>query len=632
MPCIIHGHTLTVLVLLFLIGCGKENENKLVRPSARKKSADQQIAAVPDPVADAAKPSADVAPTTFAKHFVGSQACNACHSGIADEYKTHPMSHSMFATSQGDGLEDLSTSEFTTLPEFSYQVESHDGKVFHHERRTSGDGELVYDQAIPIDLSVGSGERGRSYLTNVDGRLNQSMISWYADGPKWGLSPGYAPEFNERFERRVTHACLSCHSGRANPHPTDNDRFAEPAFHEHAIGCERCHGAGGEHIDFHQAKPDIASTDPIVNPIHLSSARRDAVCTQCHLQGRRRVLQVGQSEYGFRPGMNLSDIWVTLVKTEGVKSGTAAAVSQVEQMYSSVCYQQSSGELTCISCHDPHSRPPKTERAVFYRQRCLQCHETGKTECSEPLTERLKISSADSCVACHMPTFGAADVHASQTDHRILKQVPQQGRSENPDAAPEIIVFDEPGVNLSDDEVNRALGVFQAELAYLNGDSKLAQQAVQVLIPLVEQNQQDVDCIFALGKAMVQAGQPQMAARAWSTVLQIQPRHEDALEAMASMMHQTGQLEEARKAYEQLHSVNPTRSRYLGRMAHVMGQLREFPKGIEAAEAALKIDPSLALAHGWLSEAYLETGDTEKAQQHAKMFEKLTGTSKKSSE
>ena len=190
MPCIIHGHNLTVLVLLFLIGCGKENENKLVRPSARKKSADQQIAAVPDPVADAAKPSADVAPTTFAKHFVGSQACNACHSGIADEYKTHPMSHSMFATSQGDGLEDLSTSEFTTLPEFSYQVESHDGKVFHHERRTSGDGELVYDQAIPIDLSVGSGERGRSYLTNVDGRLNQSMISWYADGPKWGVVAG----------------------------------------------------------------------------------------------------------------------------------------------------------------------------------------------------------------------------------------------------------------------------------------------------------------------------------------------------------------------------------------------------------------------------------------------------------
>ncbi len=160
-----------------------------------------------------------------------------------------------------------------------------------------------------------------------------------------------------------------------------------------------------------------------------------------------------------------------------------------------------------------------------------------------------------------------------------------------------------------------------AEVAYLSGDTQTARQAVQLLIPVVDSHRDDVEAMLALGKAMVQAGQPRMALHAWSSVLQLQPRHESALEAMASTLHQSGELQQAKEAYRQLVTVNPTRSRYFGRLAHVLGQLGEFPAGIAAAETALTMDPSLAQTHAWLAEVYREAGDTEKADEHARKFE-----------
>lgn len=608
--------TALVISVTILSGCG--TDSKLDSGKSETAVTERQ------PRASKSRIAASSAPAVlgYSKQFVGSQACSACHTDVADEYQTHPMAHAMaVAADDDDRPENISESKFITTPSLSYRVEEHDGKIFHHERRIDSKGEVVYDQAVPIDYAVGSGSRGRSYLTNMDGRLYQSAVSWYTDGPKWGLSPGYAPEYHERFERRVTHACLACHSGRANPHPTDTNRFGKPAFLEHAIGCERCHGAGGEHIEFHQTKQATSQdSDPIVNPERLSSGRKDAVCTQCHLQGRRRILQYGRSEFDFRPGMNISDIWVTLVKTAGIKSGTAAAVSQVEQMYESQCYKKSDGQLTCISCHDPHRRPNAGEAANFYRQRCLNCHDSGQTECSEVLAVR-QHSDSDSCISCHMPSFAALDVHAAQTDHRVLKQQPLPTSQQPDNAARELTVFSEPDVRLSQRDIDRAKAIFLAEMAYLGGNSELAQQAIPMLIKVVESNRHDTEALLAMGKAMMQMGQPEMAMRAWTTILQDQPRHEEALEAIAALTHQSGQLEQAEQTYKELLNVNPTRSRYLGRMAHVLGQLGKFPEGIAAAEAALAIDPSLAQAHGWLAEAYRSIGDIKKADDHAQKFE-----------
>src|SRR5262249_52301432 len=60
------------------------------------------------------------------------------------------------------------------------------------------------------------------------------------------------------------------------------------------------------------------------------------------------------------------------------------------------------------------------ERRLYYRERCLQCHR--QQGCSLPLDDRLRRSPGDSCIECHMPPYGAADIpHTASTDHRILR-------------------------------------------------------------------------------------------------------------------------------------------------------------------------------------------------------------------
>lgn len=563
-------------------------------------------------------------PNASAK-FVGSQSCRECHKEIAESYNAHPMAKSLMRVSAATLAENYSDCEFSSVSNTSYLVEKIGDQVWHHEVRRNVNGDLIYDQKVPIHYAVGSGTRGRSYLTDVDGRLFQSPITWYTEGHKWDLSPGFVPGAHARFDRRVNHACLSCHAGASNLHNTDPDRFASPPFAEEAIGCERCHGPGSEHLEYQKKKPELrTSPDPIVNPENLSPHLQDAVCNQCHLQGQRRVLNPGRTEFDFRPGMNLSDVWTTILKTKGVQSGVANAVSQVEQMHASSCFQRSGGAMVCTSCHDPHSYPPAEQRASFYQAACLKCHHSGTTNCSElPASRELQ---KDSCVTCHMPRFGAADVHSSQTDHRILRR-PKPAEPEEPEeSAPvqrgdQLRFFAEPGVAPQVPEVERAGGIFMAETGDLHQNATASRQAVKTLTPNRVQDSVDVESLLALGRAYQQLGRRKDAEETLIRVTELSPQNEEAYELLATSCHEANQLSRARQYYEKLIVLNPKRARYHGRYAHVLGQLGNQRASVEAGEKALELDPSLIQTHEWLVQMYRLLGDVPNADRHQRKLD-----------
>ena len=114
--------------------------------------------------------------------YVGSAACVECHSETADEYQSHPMSRSLASTLNAEPVEDMLLPRFSTVPELAYLVEQDKDHTWHHEIRLDEAKNVVYDQRVRMDYTVGSGARGRSYLTNSDGRLYQSPITWYAGG------------------------------------------------------------------------------------------------------------------------------------------------------------------------------------------------------------------------------------------------------------------------------------------------------------------------------------------------------------------------------------------------------------------------------------------------------------------
>ena len=72
------------------------------------------------------------------------------------------------------------------------------------------------------------------------------------------------------------------------------------------VGCEKCHGPGGAHVDNPAARN-------IVNPARLDSLAGVDVCVQCHSQGKPVTRPIDGVYYdwavGYRPGLKLHDFW-----------------------------------------------------------------------------------------------------------------------------------------------------------------------------------------------------------------------------------------------------------------------------------------------------------------------------------
>jgi hypothetical protein len=303
-----------------------------------------------------------------------------------------------------------------------FQIERRGDRVWHRQTRLGPGGEEVYRFDLEANYAIGSGNHGHSYLTERDGYLYQTPVSWFSQKQIWDLSPGFGD--SSLAGRPVSPNCLFCHS---NPVRYDKDginHVLRPAFpFGHAIGCERCHGPGGRHVE-------SGDRLDVVNPRRLDWMLREAVCEQCHLEAKVRVLRRGRDLFDFRPGMPLELFWAMFVHTGGEEY---KAVSHVEQMYQSTCFRRSddAGKLGCTSCHDPHVKVGPDRRVAHYRRRCQVCHETQP--CSLPLEARLHQSKEDSCIDCHMPRYPASDIaHTAATDHRILRR-PAAGR--RPEAA-----------------------------------------------------------------------------------------------------------------------------------------------------------------------------------------------------
>ena len=109
----------------------------------------------------------------------------------------------------------------------------------------------------------------------------------------------------------------SCHASQVRYVRGTQNRYADPPFADNGVGCERCHGPGGEHV----RNPSAA---PMANPAKLDAVRRDSICMQCHLSGLSRVPRAGRRFVDFHllvPGM------MTVKEAHATADGIEAAVA-----------------------------------------------------------------------------------------------------------------------------------------------------------------------------------------------------------------------------------------------------------------------------------------------------------------
>ena len=315
--------------------------------------------------------------------YVGAASCAECHRATYDAVleSRHGTTFARARDPRSIPLPDRPVPD-PGNPEVQHRYQRRDDGI-HVETRV---GDQVF-RAV-ARYAFGSSDRYVT-LTGQDeqGRSRMLRMSSY-DSPRgagWDISTGLPlhPTRPDQFlgelaepgdgERR----CLDCH--------TTNFRAIEdnagPESADHAMGCERCHGPGGNHVLAVEGK---FADRAIISPGRAPRETVNRLCGYCH-------------------GLTQSH------GTMGESDDPGAFRFQGVRLQKSRCYTASDGRLHCVTCHDPHRNAERA--AAPYEAKCLSCHDAGKTTCP--------VNPAKGCVGCHMPRAWWEPTHSFQSDHHI---------------------------------------------------------------------------------------------------------------------------------------------------------------------------------------------------------------------
>jgi Flp pilus assembly protein TadD len=553
---------------------------------------------------------------------VGNAKCAVCHPEIAKQYANHPMGMSILPISS-QTVGDLTAQgkvSFAALGS-QFKLEHAGDRLWYTEKRKAQDGEVLFEIRGEINYIIGSGTKGHSFLSVNDGFARQTAVSWFNQKHIWDESPGFPPDLH--IGRPVQVECLYCHANPVVPVKGTLNRYDLPLFHDSpAIGCERCHGPGEEHVKLRESNQSIDTPDySIVNPGHLDPPLREAVCQQCHLAGEARIVRMGRSMNDFRPGLPLDSVMHVLVRDH--RGQDRKAVNHVEQMYQSKCFIKSGGSLGCITCHNPHEKASVEKRAERYRNACLKCH-----DCSSPLETRAKLGAPDNCISCHMPQFAASDiVHAATTDHRIARkrELSKSIEASSKTGTHPLLFFPwkQPELRNVSEAADYAIGLIEMAREGKVSGVEVAREALSILERTIAEMPDDYRTWEAKSYALIYSGRKSEGLAAAQKVVSLFPNYESGLIRAAILENEAGQNEQSGKHFRKAIDLNPGNAMYREELANLLTKIGEWQNALTEAEEAVRLDPGRTTARTILAIAYFRAGKKAKANELFRSVELL---------
>lgn len=327
-----------------------------------------------------------------AAHFVGSQACQKCHSALYESWKQ---------TRMANVVSDPKLHPEAVLADFTQA------------------NPLVTFSLDRVAFVYGSRYKQR-FFTKIGDDYYVLPAQWDVVNKKW--LPFHVPDtgadwwtahyLSSNMARPTGPLCDGCHSV--------NYDITTHQVTEWNVGCEKCHGPGSEHV----AHP---STGNIVNPDRLDANLSNDTCIQCHSQGQPKANPIAipgtsLSRYydwpvGFLPGERLSDIWNLEDHRPGETNfyyfadGTAHKNRMQGNDY--IRSLMAHRDIRCSSCHDVHSNKNPSNLIQTGNALCLNCHRDlgvtgpGTNQTVAAHTHHAESSAGSQCTACHMPQIEA---------------------------------------------------------------------------------------------------------------------------------------------------------------------------------------------------------------------------------
>jgi tetratricopeptide (TPR) repeat protein len=454
--------------------------------------------------------------------------CAKCHAEIYQHYLGTPM-----ANGSGAALEHLIPGAVTEAASgMHYAISESDGEGWLSYER-AGDSAVRGKQELLYYL--GSGNLGVTYLYSINGYLLESPVAYYSKLKIYDMAPGRGGVTRMPGAMPMNARCMRCHmSGVQRPEAGTQNRFTGAPFLEGGITCEACHGETRRHVA-------TGGRAAVINPAKLDPVARDSVCYRCHLEGDTSVEHKGRTVFDYKPGDRIGEDVSYFV----LKSGsTARSVSEIEELNVSQCKRASGDRMSCMSCHDPHSRPTAAERAAYYRSRCLACH-------TQPMFATAHYPGTPDCTSCHMPKTKAEDTpHVAWTDHRILKQ-------------PQLLSFvplDAGAAELKPVLENAPVTPRDVALAYyglvMKGHREFVEKATALLSAVRKSDAGDEPVLAALGSLEQMQGRAEAAEALYGEALRLDPLDMEAANNMAMLLTRAGKVKEGQALWKQAFEVN----------------------------------------------------------------------------
>lgn len=338
------------------------------------------------------------APQAVDASFVGSETCGTCHVDVYTRWRDTLMANILVDPAERPEwvLGDFSTPD----PLVSFTLDD-------------------------VAFTYGSKWKQR-YFTRVGDDYFALPAQWDVQNRTWRryyVEPGtewwtehYGPD---PMDRPTGPLCDGCHSTNYNV------ETKEPT--EWNVGCEKCHGPGGNHVQ----APSPAN---IVNPARLDPVRAVDVCIQCHSQGQPPANPIDGVYYdwpvGFLPGERLSEYWRLEEHHLGEETPThfpeGSAHKNRMQGNDFVTSAMYANNVTCWSCHDVHGTENNADLIKPANAVCLTCHgplsPSGPSGTVAEHTNHAPSSEGGQCVACHMPQIARtiADVNVRSHTFRFI--------------------------------------------------------------------------------------------------------------------------------------------------------------------------------------------------------------------
>ncbi len=345
------------------------------------------------------------APALPKDSYVGDEACRSCHADKSASFllTSHHLTSQLPAKNTIAGKFDEGQNILkTSNPELYFKMEANEHGFF--QTALAGIPPYTIPRTERIDLVIGSGGKGQTYLYWKNDLLFQLPVSYWTELKGWANSPGYR-DGSADFRRPIPPRCLDCHATYFKSLAPPPNRYAKTGF-VLGISCEKCHGPGSEHVALQRSKAPASSGEAIVNPARLSRDRQMDVCALCHAG----LGELTAAPFSYVPGEPLDQY----LKLPSLDPNAHVDVhgSQVELLKKSRCYQ-SSESMTCSTCHNVHE--VQRDLAAF-SARCLSCHKVENCGVFPKMGKEI----AHNCIDCHMPEQ-QTDLIVADTNGRKVK-------------------------------------------------------------------------------------------------------------------------------------------------------------------------------------------------------------------